>query len=83
MLTGEIMKVEGCLSDMHIEAASLKLDADNEILTDISIKGLPDINETLISANIRSLRIRPDDIETFALPNQQYYRFGRHKNSHG
>ena len=72
MLTGEIMKVEGCLSDMHIEAASLKLDADNEILTDISIKGLPDIKETLISANIRSLRIRPDDIETFALPNQQY-----------
>lgn len=73
-IIGEVKKLEGCLSEMDIEAAKINFGTKNELLADVTLKGLPDIDNTLINGSINNLNLKLDDIEKFSLPGEQFIK---------
>ncbi|MBW6461373.1 MAG: hypothetical protein K0B08_12450, partial [Bacteroidales bacterium] len=69
-------RVDGTVSDFAASDLNIKTGNHTEFSGDISLKGLPDVNNTFTSLDIKKLTTTPEDVIKFHLPlEKQLTRF--------
>ena len=68
---GKATKVTGCLSELSIDDAKISIDHNNFFEGSVSSHGLPDVEATVFTADIKNIEADIKTIEAFNLPKKQ------------